>query len=245
MLADAPRGDRGGPGGAALPDARVGAASSRRSSRPSRRGSSSRKRSTLDETLADARARRVGRARGAAARGRGAAAAAAEDVSAALLAGFDPASPLFDLPVLAEAARSLAAAARAAREARPGLEVVVDLAGTPEAPYYTGLTFSLDAKGGGGQLAGGGRYDGLLGRFGARRSRRRLLRRPRGARLRDRRRPGRTRRRAPLPDRDGEGTAPRRRRSTASRAAGLDFPEGDGRRLLLPDRDAGDSSSSS
>ena len=78
-------------------------------------------------------------------RAAGATAAAADEVGAALLAGFDPESALFGLPVLAEAARSLAAAARAARGDRRGLEVVVDLAGTPAAPYYTALTFALGA----------------------------------------------------------------------------------------------------
>lgn len=193
-----------------------------------------RKKSALDAALADARARRVGRLseRLAAA---GASSDAAEEVGRAVLAGFDPASRLFDLPVLAEAARSLAAAAAAAREARPGIEVVVDLAGTPLAPYYTGLTFALDAKGGGGSVAAGGRYDGLLGRFGP-----------------------------PAPavgfcvglealttavESAGESPAALRPFRIATgkgrllsrtlellRAAGVDFPEGDARRLLLPDR---------
>lgn len=128
-------------------------------------GLASRKKSTLDAALADARARRVGRL-AERLRASGAAPGRVEEVAASVLAGFDPESALFALPVLAGAARSLVAAARAAREARPGLEVVVDLAGAPAAPYYTGLTFALDAKGGGAPLAGGGRYDGLLGRFG-------------------------------------------------------------------------------
>ena len=192
----------------------------------------SRKRSSLDETLADVRARRVGRV-AQRLRAAGAPAAAAEEVAGALLAGFDPASPLFDLPVLSEAARSLAAATRAALDVRPGLEVVVDLAGTPEAPYYTGLTFSLDAKGGGGAVAGGGRYDRLLGRFG-----------PdapavgfcvglealasaidsAGAGV-----PAR-----PFRIATGKGRLLRKTLGLL-RSAGVDFPDGDGRRLLLPD----------
>ena len=194
-----------------------------------------RKKNTLEEALADGRARRVGRL-AQRLRAGGAGAGQAEEVASALLAGFDPSSPLFELPVLAEAARSLCAAVRAARDARPGLEVVVDLAGTPQTPYYTGLTFTLDAKGGAGPLGGGGRYDGLLGRFG----------------------PG-----APAvgfciglealasaieaPE-SGAASAPRPFRIATGkgrllgktldllRAAGVDFPEGDGRRLLLPDR---------
>ena len=65
---------------------------------------------------------------------------------------------------------------------RPGLSVVVDLAATPDAPYYTGLTFSVDAAGVPGVLAAGGRYDALLARFGVPAPGARLLRRPRGAR---------------------------------------------------------------
>ena len=97
----------------------------------------------------------------------GAAPALAAEAARALLVGFDPSSDLFRPPVLAGAAAELARAVAIARAARPGLSVVVDLADTPQAPYYTGLTFSVDAANGGGTIAGGGRYDGLLGRFGA------------------------------------------------------------------------------
>jgi ATP phosphoribosyltransferase len=96
----------------------------------------------------------------------GAAEAAAVQVARALLVGFDPGSELFRPPVLAGASAELARAAALARSARPGLPVVVDLADAPQAPYYTGLTFSVDAASGGGTIAGGGRYDGLLARFG-------------------------------------------------------------------------------
>lgn len=193
-----------------------------------------RKRSTLEEALADARARRVGRL-AERLRAEGAVVAQAEEVASALLAGFDPASSLFDLPVLAEAARSLSAVARAARELRPGLEVVVDLAGTPETPYYTGLTFTLDARGGGGPLGGGGRYDGLLGRFG-----------PEAPAvgfclgleaLATAIEASETAAATPRPFRIATGKG-RLLRKTLDllRAAGVDFPEGDGRRLLVPDR---------
>ena len=194
----------------------------------------SRKKSSLDAALADARARRVGRL---AERLRGAGAdARADEVASALLAGFDPASRLFGLPVLAEAARSLSVAARAAREARPGLEVVVDLAGAPAAPYYTGLTFALDAKGGGGHLGGGGRYDGLLGRFGTGAPAvgfcvglEALASAVEAA--------GQGADEPPRPFRIATGKG-RLLGKTLDllRAAGVDFPESDGRRLLLPDR---------
>jgi len=194
----------------------------------------SRKKSTLEEALADARTRRVGRL-AERLRAGGADGAQAEEVASALLAGFDPASPLFDLPVLADAARSLSTAARAAREARPGLETVVDLAGTPDTPYYTGLTLTLDAKGCGGPLGGGGRYDGLLGRFGpdapavgfciglealasATEAAEAATEPPRPFRIAT-----------------GKGRLLRKTLDLL-RAAGVDFPEGDGRKLLLPDR---------
>lgn len=193
-----------------------------------------RKRSTLDAALADARARRVGKL-SERLRAAGATPAAADEVGAALLAGFDPESALFRLPVLAEASRSLAAAARAAREDRPELGVVVDLAGTPAAPYYTGLTFALDAAGGGGSLAAGGRYDGLLGRFGP----------PAPAvgfcvgleALASAAEAAEEAPAAPRPFRIATGKG-RLLGKTLDllRAAGVDFPEGDGRRLLLPDR---------
>ncbi len=96
----------------------------------------------------------------------GAAPAVAAEAARALLVGFDPSSDLFHSTALAGAAAELARAVAIARAARPGLSVVVDLADTPQAPYYTGLTFSVDAASGGGTIAGGGRYDGLLGRFG-------------------------------------------------------------------------------
>lgn len=100
-------------------------------------------------------------------RAAGAAPVAAAEVARALLVGFDPASDLFLSPELVGAAAELGRAAATAKGARPGLEVVVDLADAPQAPYYTGLTFSVDATNGGGTIAGGGRYDGLLARFGA------------------------------------------------------------------------------
>ena len=93
--------------------------------------------------------------------------AAAAEAARALLVGFDPASDLFRRPGLAGAAAELAHAVGTAKNVRPGLAVVVDLADAAQAPYYTGLTFSVDAANGGGTIAGGGRYDGLLGRFGA------------------------------------------------------------------------------
>lgn len=118
----------------------------------------------LDDAVGVARARHVTQLEALLCQS-GAAEAAAAEVARALLVGFDPGSSLFSPPVLAGAATELARAVAAARAARPGLPVVVDLADPPQAPYYTGLTFSVDAAGGG-TIAGGGRYDGLLGRFG-------------------------------------------------------------------------------
>ena len=99
-------------------------------------------------------------------RGAGAPGAVAEAIAGGLLRGFEPSSPLFRPAALVKEAGKLARAAAVARARRPGLSVVVDLAATPDAPYYTGLTFSVDAAGVPGALAGGGRYDALLARFG-------------------------------------------------------------------------------
>ncbi len=100
-------------------------------------------------------------------RGAGACPEAAGEIARSLLSGFDPASPLFSAPVLRRGAEALLRASAAARAARPGISVVADLAGTPSTPYYTGLTFGIDAAGAAAPLASGGRYDRLLGRFGA------------------------------------------------------------------------------
>lgn len=96
----------------------------------------------------------------------GASAETAAEIGRSLLTGFDPGSPLFAVPDLRTGADELSRAAAAARAARPGIPVVVDLAGTPSTPYYTGLTFEIDAAGGAAPLASGGRYDRLLARFG-------------------------------------------------------------------------------
>jgi ATP phosphoribosyltransferase regulatory subunit len=90
----------------------------------------------------------------------------ADLIADGLLRGFEPSSSLFRSPALAREAERLARAAAVARSRRPGLSVVVDLAATPDAPYYTGLTFAVDAAGVPGALAAGGRYDALLARFG-------------------------------------------------------------------------------
>ena len=109
--------------------------------------------------------------------------------------------------------------ARGARGAGRASTVVVDLAGTPTAPYYTGLTFALDARGGGGPLGGGGRYDGLLGRFGPDGPGGRLLHRPRGARVRDRGVGAERRRDAagPSGSRRGRGGSSARRSTSSAR----------------------------
>ena len=119
----------------------------------------------LEDVMRCARERRVS-AIDALLRDAGAPGAVADVIAGGLLRGFDPSSSLFRPPALAKEAAKLARAAAVARSRRPGLSVVVDLAATPDAPYYTGLTFSVDAAGVPGVLAAGGRYDGLLARFG-------------------------------------------------------------------------------
>jgi ATP phosphoribosyltransferase regulatory subunit len=96
----------------------------------------------------------------------GASPRAAAEIADGLLRGFDPSSDLFRTADVAAEAQRLGRAVAVAREARAGLSVVVDLAATPDAPYYTGLTFAVDAAGVPGALAAGGRYDALLARFG-------------------------------------------------------------------------------
>lgn len=96
----------------------------------------------------------------------GASVTASVEIADGLLRGFDPSSDLFrTATTLAEAQRLRRVVAAVSRK-QPGLSVVVDLAATPDAPYYTGLTFSVDAAGVPGALAAGGRYDALLARFG-------------------------------------------------------------------------------
>ncbi len=69
------------------------------------------------------------------------------------------------VPAAAAALREVEAALRRAR--RHGLpEVAVDLGEVRELGYYTGLTFTAYAPGAGSWVASGGRYDGLLARFG-------------------------------------------------------------------------------
>jgi ATP phosphoribosyltransferase regulatory subunit len=104
-----------------------------------------------------------------AARGRGTAAARAALPS---LAGLYGDGALSRARLLARAApgaaRALAeveAALRLARR-RGVREVAVDLGEARGLGYYTGLTFAGYAPGAGSRVAGGGRYDGLLARFG-------------------------------------------------------------------------------
>jgi len=69
------------------------------------------------------------------------------------------------IPAAAEALGELEAALRLAR--RRGLpEVAVDLGEQRSLGYYTGITFAGHAPGAGAAVASGGRYDGLLARFG-------------------------------------------------------------------------------
>lgn len=75
----------------------------------------------------------------------------------AALAGTAAAGALAELRQLWEAAR--------ARELAPKL--LVDLGETRDLAYYTGALFQIYAEGPGRAIGVGGRYDGLLGRFGA------------------------------------------------------------------------------
>ncbi len=119
----------------------------------------------LEAAVGEVRRRRVS-ALESLLRAGGAAPAAAAEIGDGILSGFDPASRLFTRPALAREATELVRAAAKARAARPGASVVVDVAATPDAPYYTGLTFAVDAAGAAGTVAAGGRYDALLARFG-------------------------------------------------------------------------------
>ncbi|MEO8902468.1 MAG: ATP phosphoribosyltransferase regulatory subunit [Polyangiaceae bacterium] len=55
----------------------------------------------------------------------------------------------------------------AVRSADLAPELLVDLSETRNFAYYTGLMFQIHADGPGSPIGSGGRYDGLLGRFGA------------------------------------------------------------------------------
>lgn len=57
----------------------------------------------------------------------------------------------------------------AARAAQLAPKILIDLAETRDFAYYTGALFHLYAEGPGRAIGAGGRYDGLLGRFGAQR----------------------------------------------------------------------------
>jgi ATP phosphoribosyltransferase regulatory subunit len=119
----------------------------------------------LDAVMRGARERRVSSLANVLLNG-GASPSAATGIAEGLLRGFDTSSDLFRAPAVAAEAERLGRAVAVARAARAGLSVVVDLAATPDAPYYTGLTFAVDAAGVPGVLAAGGRYDALLARFG-------------------------------------------------------------------------------
>ncbi len=198
----------------------------------------------LSALVQAARERRVMEVEGSLVR-EGAKGAVAAEIGAALLSGFDLSSRLFSLPVLAEGAAALRRAAETALRALPGLEVVADLAGTPDAPYYTGLTFSAVARGVAAPLAAGGRYDLLLGRFG----------RPcaavgfsvgietlaatqeavHEAVQQGMEAPAQQAAKRPLRIASGKGRL-LTKALAALRQAGVDFAEPDGRRLLFPDR---------
>jgi len=167
-------------------------------------------------------------------RAEGASADAAREIARALLVGFDPASKLFALPILARAADELARASALARAARPGASVVVDLAGTPTAPYYSGLTVSVDALGVASPLAGGGRYDNLLARFGAPAA---AFGFSIGVEALSAALSGGVPEASPRALRIALGKGRLLSKTLPTlRSAGVDFPEPDGRRLLVTDR---------
>ncbi len=56
---------------------------------------------------------------------------------------------------------------RTVRDAELAPQLLVDLSETRNFAYYTGLMFQIHAEGPGSPIGAGGRYDGLLGRFGA------------------------------------------------------------------------------
>lgn len=70
-----------------------------------------------------------------------------------------------EVPGAAEALGEIEAALRIARR-RGVKDVAVDLGEARGLGYYTGLTFAGYAPGAGSRVAAGGRYDGLLARFG-------------------------------------------------------------------------------
>jgi len=69
------------------------------------------------------------------------------------------------VPGAADALREVEAAIRIARRRRAG-PFAVDLGEARGLGYYTGITFAGYAPGAGSAVAAGGRYDGLLARFG-------------------------------------------------------------------------------
>jgi ATP phosphoribosyltransferase regulatory subunit len=69
------------------------------------------------------------------------------------------------VPAAAAPLREVEAAIRAAARRRAG-PFAVDLGEARGLGYYTGITFAGHAPGAGSAVAAGGRYDGLLARFG-------------------------------------------------------------------------------
>jgi ATP phosphoribosyltransferase regulatory subunit len=102
--------------------------------------------------------------------------AAADEVKAALLALASLAGEIAVLDRAAHAMRAVPAAAAAVGELRGvvetlaaaglGARIAVDLGEVRALDYYTGLVFRVFAPGLGSELGSGGRYDGLLARFG-------------------------------------------------------------------------------
>lgn len=70
-------------------------------------------------------------------------------------------------PSARPALRGLAAVIERLEQRGLGSKLALDLGEVRDASYYTGVSFTLLAHGPGEPLGSGGRYDGLLGRFGA------------------------------------------------------------------------------
>ena len=135
---------------------------------------------------------------------------------------------------LAREAAELARAVAAVEGSEARRSVVVDLADSPDAPYYTGLTFSVDAAGGAGTLAAAAGTTASSRASGCRRprsgsasgSRRSRPRSPRPSRAAAR----------PLRIAVGKGRL-LGKTLAALREGGAAFGEPDGRRLLVPSAD--------
>ncbi|GAB7193101.1 histidine--tRNA ligase [Kineococcus sp. NUM-3379] len=94
---------------------------------------------------------------------------AAAEAVAALVAGFAPTGPggaLMPAGAPAEAAEGIAVISDAVRRLVPGAAVVFDPTLVRGMGYYTGAIFEVSHPASRSSIAGGGRYDGLIGKLG-------------------------------------------------------------------------------